>query len=97
MITFARCKEIFADKKYFEDIELGESEIDFCRVNMRKLSKLGEHYSFGFRRMPHGCNDVAEVFFSKWTPMQSYLVCQNICDEDFLKALIIQCHEVGNF
>ena len=97
MITFARCKEIFADNKYFENIEFSESEIKPCRVNMRKLSKTGERYRFGFRRMPNGCNDVAEVFFAKWTPMRSFLVCQNICDEGFLLALIRQCHEVGNF
>ena len=96
MITFARCKEIFADKEYFEDIEVGKSEIDFCCVNMRNLSKTGEHYYFGYRRMPNGYNDVAEVFFGKWTPMRSYLVCQHICDERFLLALIKQCHEVGN-
>jgi hypothetical protein len=96
MITFARCKEIFADKEYFEDIEFGESDIDFWRVDMNIPSRTGEHYSFGFRRMPHGYNDVAEVFFGKWEPTRSYLVCQNICDEEFLLALIKQCHEVGN-
>ena len=97
MITFARCKEIFADKKYFKDIEFGESEVDFCRVDMNILSKTGEHYRFGFRRMQHGYNDVAEVYFGKWTPMQSYVVAHQICDEVFLLALIKQCHEVGNF
>lgn len=97
MITFQRCKEIFSDKDYFEEIEVGKSEIDFCRVNMRKLSNTGEHYDFGFRRMPNGFNDVAEVFMGKWTPMRSYVVCHNICDEGFLLELIRQCHEFGNY
>jgi hypothetical protein len=96
MITFARCKEIFADKEYFEEIEVGKSETNFCRVNMRKLSKNGEHYDFGYRRMPNGYNDVAEVFMGKWTPVRSYVVAHQICDEEFLLALIKQCHEVGN-
>lgn len=93
MITFARCKEIFADKEIFWESQHGEH---FERVDMRKLSQSGENYCFGYRRMPNGFNDVAEVFLSKWTPMRSYVVCRNICDENFLLALIKQCHEVGN-
>lgn len=95
MITFARCKEIFADKEKFEVSDKGGG-INFTRVNMRRLSKHGEHYNFGYRRRPNGYNDVAEVFFGKWTPTDTRLVCPNICDESFLLALIDQCHEVGN-
>ena len=95
MITFARCKEIFADKEIFCDFEKGTGT-KYNRVNMRHLSQSGEHYDFGYRRMPNGYNDVAEVFMGKWTPMRSYVVAHNICDEEFLLALIKQCHEVGN-
>lgn len=94
MITFARCKEIFADKEIFWEVQ---HDVQFERVDMRKLANDGSCYRFGYRRMPNGYNDVAEVYMGKWTPMQSYLVCQNICDEGFLLALIKQCHEVGNF
>ena len=96
MITFKRCKEIFANKEVFCDFEKG-SGTKYYRVNMINLSQSGEHYDFGYRRMPNGYNDVAEVFFGKWTPLKSYVVCHNICDEDFLLELIKQCHEVGNF
>jgi hypothetical protein len=95
MITFARCKEIFADKEIFCDFEKGTGT-KYNRVNMRHLSRNGEHYDFGYRLMPNGVNDVAEVFFGKWTPMRSYVVAHQICDEEFLLALIKQCHEVGN-
>ena len=95
MITFARCKEIFADKEKFEVTDKGGG-IKYTRVTMHHLAKTGEHYSFGYRRMPNGYNDVAEVFMFKWTPMRSYVVAHQICDEEFLLALIKQCHEVGN-
>jgi len=95
MITFARCKEIFADKEKFEETDKGGG-FKYTRVTMRHLSKNGEHYDFGYRRMPDGYNDVAEVFMGKWTPMCSYVVAHRICDEDFLLALINQCHLVGN-
>lgn len=96
MITFARCKEIFADKGKFELTNKGGG-INYTRVTMRHLAKNGEHYDFGFRLRPNGFNDCAEVFFGKWTPMSSYVVCHNICDEGFLLELIRQCHEFGNY
>jgi len=95
MITFSQCKKIFADKKMFCDFEQGTGT-RYNKVNMVHLSQHGEHYNFGYRLMPNGFNDVAEVFFGKWTPTRSYVVCHHICNEEFLLALIKQCHEVGN-
>lgn len=96
MITFARCKEIFADKEKFELTDKGGG-IKYTRVTMHHLAKNGEHYDFGYRLMPKGFNDVAEVFMGKWSTTRSYVVCHNICDEGFLLELIRQCHEFGNY
>ena len=96
MITFQRCKQIFSDKEKFELTDKGGG-INYTRVTMHHLAKNGEHYDFGYRRMPHGFNDVAEVFMGKWSHVRSYVVCHNICDEGFLLELIRQCHEFGNY
>ncbi len=95
MITFERCKEIFSDREKFEVTDKGGGT-KYTRVTMHLFSKDGEVYEFGYRRMPNGYNDAAEVFMGKWTPMRSYIVAHQICDERFLLALIKQCHEVGN-
>jgi len=95
MITYQRCKEIFSDSEKFEKMDWGSNDIDYNRVNMKSLAKDGFHYDFGFRKMPNGFNDVAEVFFGKWTPMQSKVVFSQICDEDSLLKLIDICHNQG--
>lgn len=88
MITFKKATEIFSNTELFEKIQEKTSN---KRVEMKNLSKSGEHYAFVFRRMPNGFNDVAEVALSKWTTMRAYVVCFNICDEDFLLKLIELC------
>ncbi len=90
MITFSECKSIFSDTNVFELTDKGGG-IKYTRVDMKVLSPNNEHYSFGYRRMPNGFNDVAEVFFGKWEPMRSYVVCHYICDKDFLLTLIEEC------
>ena len=96
MITFERCKEIFSDEEKFVVTEKGGG-IDYTRVELKRLANNGEHYDFGYRKMPNGFNDVAEVFFGKWEPMCSYVCCHNICDEQFLLTLIDCCYNEGRF
>ena len=95
MITFEKAKEIFSDSEKFEKIDWGNRNIDYNRVNMKRLAKDGFHYEFGFRKMPNGFNDVAEIFLGKWTPMRAKVVFSRICDEDSLLNLIEICHNYG--
>lgn len=95
MITYERCKEIFSDKEKFEEIEYNCTKYGYDKVDMKTLAKDGYHYDFGFRKMPNGYNDVAEIFFGKWTPMVAKVVFHTICDEDSLLNLIEVCHNHG--
>lgn len=95
MITYQRCKEIFSDNERFEKIKYDHTKFGYNRVNMRKKAKDGYHYDFGFRKMPNGFNDVAEIFFGKWTTMDAKVVFHGICDENSLLNLIDICHNQG--
>ncbi len=97
MITFERCKEIFSDSEKFCEIAKPKSKHDSYRVNMKHLAKDGFHYDFMFRKRPNGYNDVAEVAFGKWTPLDAFVITFDICDEIFLLKLIDSCHNEGNF
>lgn len=95
MITYQRCKEIFSNEEIFEKFKYDRTKYGYNRVNMKHLANDGYHYDFGFRKMPNGFNDVAEIFFGKWTPMRAKVVFATICDEDSLLKLIDICHNYG--
>lgn len=89
MITFERAKEIFSDSEVFNGIRHFRNKPN--RVEMKNLSKSGEHYCFLFRQRPNGFNNVAEIGLSKWEPLRAYVVCHDIVDEEFLLKLIELC------
>ncbi len=95
MISLKRCKEIFSDNTKFEKIRKDRGEYGFYHVNMKRLAKDGFHYDFGFRKRPNGFNDVAEIYFGKWTPLDTFVVAFDICDEKFLLKVIEYCHNNG--